>query len=243
MLCLSTLAAAQTKAPVKKKVTNTKKTVSNVVNPALDTAKINTSVAAIFPIKKDGKFGFQNQNGKILIKPEYSNVGFFTEDCNLLNSPNEKARKFGSKQYASVRLNNDDYRVNVYGKRVYKFMKEDLGKCPAEFKKQDFHAYVLNGFYGIIEDSKFENEADYRQYHIYPQYQYLHIMEGDDLKHPMIIAALNDKFGVIDIDNKVVIPFEYTDIKRNFSWKIGRLFEVTKDGQNYYFVDEKNKAY
>ncbi len=243
MLCLSTLVMAQTKAPVKKKVVTTKKTVSKVVKPVLDTVKINDSVAAIFPIKKDGKFGFQNQKGKILIKPEYSNVGFFTEDCNLLNSPNEKAKKFGTKQYASVRWNNVDYRVDYFGKRVYKFTSADLGKCTPEYKKQLFHSYVLNGFYGIIEDSKFVNEADYRQYQIYPQYEYLHIMEGDDLKNPMIIASYNNRFGVIDVNNKIIVPFEYSDIKRNFSWKLGRLFEVTKDGVNYFYVDTNNHVY
>ena len=71
----------------------------------------------------------------------------------------------------------------------------------------------------------------------------MHILEGDDLKHPMIIASLHNRFGIIDIYNRVIVPFEYTDIKRNFSWKLARLFEVTKDGKNYYFVDSNNKAY
>ena len=62
-----------------------------------------------------------------------------------------------------------------------------------------FHAYFKKGFYGIIEDEKFKNPEDYRHYQIYPQYQYLHILEGDDLKNPMIIASLNNRFGVIDI--------------------------------------------
>lgn len=243
MLCLSVLAMAQTRTPVKKKSVSAKKTIAKVVKPVLDTTKINDSVAVMFPIKKDGKFGFQNQKGKILIKPEYSNAGFFTEDCNLLNSPNEKVKKYGSKEYASVRLNNVDYRIDRYGKRVYKFVEADLGKCTPEYKKQLFHAYVLNGFYGIIEDAKFVNEADYRQYQIYPQYQYLHILEGDDFKNPMIVAAYNDRFGIIDINNKVIVPFEYSDIKRNFSWKLGRLFEVTKDGVNYFYVDVNNHVY
>ena len=97
--------------------------------------------------------------------------------------------------------------------------------------------------YGIIEDSKFENPGDYRQYTIYPQYDYLHILEGDDLKNPMIIASHQNKFGVIDVHNKVIIPFEDSDIKRNFSWKLSRLFEVTKDGKNYYYIDINNKGY
>lgn len=211
------------------------------INP--DLVKINDSIPALIPQKMNGKFGFINQSGKVIIKHEYSNVGFFAEDCNLLQSPNKKVREFGSKKYASVRLNGKDYRINDAGKRVYQYKDSDLAKCAQEFKKQLFHSYIMNDKYGIIEDSRFEHPGDYRQFAIYPQYDYLHIMEGDDLKNPMIVAAVNNRFGVIDINNKVIIPFEYSDIKRNFSWKLGRLFEVTKDGKNYYYVDSKNKGY
>ncbi|WP_332033336.1 WG repeat-containing protein [Kaistella sp.] len=222
----------------KKKVT---KTVSARTNP--DLVKVNDSIPALIPQNINGKYGFVNQKGKVIIKPEYSNVGFFTEDCNLLNSPNPKVKRFGSSKYASVHLNGQDFRINESGTLVYQFKKSDLGPCTPEFKAQIFHAYVMNHAYGIIEDSKFENPGDYRQFTIYPQYDYLHILEGDDLKNPMIIASYKNKFGVIDINNKVVIPFEYSDIKRNFSWKLARLFEVTKDGKNYYYVDSNNIRY
>src|SRR5690606_7933967 len=203
----------------------------------------NDSIPTLIPHKRNGKFGFVNQQGKMVIQPEYSNVGFFTEDCNLLNSPNEKAQKFGTASYASVRRNGIDFRIDRSGKRAYQFKDSDLGKCPSEFKKQRFYAYVKNGFYGIIEESKFYDPEDFRQYKIYPQYHYLHVMEGDDLDNPMMIASFNDYFGVIDINNNIVIPFEYQDIKRNYSWKLARLFEVTKDGKNYYFIDAKNQGY
>lgn len=217
------------------------KSVSARTNP--DLVKVNDSIPALIPQNINGKYGFVNQKGKVIIKPEYSNVGFFTEDCNLLNSPNPKVKKFGSSKYASVRLNGQDFRINQAGIRVYQFKKSDFGQCTPEFKAQLFHAYVMNYAYGIIEDAKFENPGDYTQFTIYPQYDYLHILEGDDLKNPMIIASYKNKFGVIDINNKVVIPFTYSDIKRNFSWKLARLFEVTKDGKNYYYVDSKNIRY
>ena len=197
----------------------------------------------LIPQKSDGKFGFINTEGKVIIPHLYSNVGFFAEDCQLQNSPNPKVRVFGSAKYAAVRYLGKDYRISKSGKRVYAYRDNDLGKCPHEFRKQLFHAYVFNDNYGIIEDSRFENPGDYRQFTIYPQYDYLHILEGDDLENPMIIAAKNNRFGIIDINNRVIVPFEYSDIKRNFSWKLAQLFEVTKDGQNYFFIDIQNKAY
>ncbi len=212
-----------------------------VAKPVL--VKINPDIPALIPQKKDGLFGFVSQQGKMIIKPEYSNVGFFTEDCNLSNSPNTKVRKYGSSDYASVRRQGVDFRIDMSGRRVYQYKEADLSNCPFVFMKQRFHAYVRSGFYGIIEQPYFRSEDDYRSYVIYPQYQYLHILEGEDLDNPMIIASQNDRFGVIDISNNVVIPFEYSDIKRNYSWKLAKLFEVTKDGVNYFYIDAQNKGY
>lgn len=243
LLCFSFLLPAQKNKSAPKN--SSKKATHSKQNEAafLDLKKINDSIPALIPQKVAGKYGFINQSSKVIIPHQYSNVGFFTEDCNLLHSPNKNVRKYGSKDYASVRLNNEDFRINFRGKRVYRFKDEDLGKCPAQFKTQLFHAYILNKYYGIIEDSKFENPADYRQFTIYPQYDYLHILEGDDLKNPLIIAAKNNKFGIINVFGQTIIPFEYEDIKRNYSWKLARLFEVTKDGENYYYIDINQKSY
>ena len=199
--------------------------------------KINDSIPHLIPRKVEGKFGYINQKGDLLIPAVYSNVGFFTEDCTLLNSSDPKVQKFGSAQYASVRYMGVDYRIDYKGKRVYRYKDEELGKCPFEYKEQLYHSYVRQGYYGVIEKKNFFNELDYRQYLIYPQFQYLHILEGDDLKNPMIVAAHDNRFGVINIQGEIVIPFVYADIKRNFSWKLARLFEVSEDGKNYYFID------
>ncbi|PRB02794.1 hypothetical protein CQ046_11345 [Chryseobacterium sp. MYb7] len=232
------------KIPVKKvaKTPIQKGTSANKSNP--DLVVINKDLPVLIPKKKGDQFGYVNQNGKFIIQPEYHIAVFFYEDCNLLNSPNEKIRKFGTKDYATVEKNMISYRIDHTGKRVYQFKESDFGKCKfEEYKQQLFQAYILNGFYGIIEKSKFVNAADYRQFQIYPQYQYLFILEGDDVANPMIVASNNDKFGIIDVNNKIIVPFEYANIKRNFSWKLGKMFEVTKDGSNYYYIDANNKTY
>lgn len=204
---------------------------------------VNESIPLLIPKKLNGKSGFVNQKGKFVIAPEYDLAMFFGEDCNLLNSPNEKIKHFGSELYATVEKNGVAFRISKAGKRVYQYKSDDLGRCKSDLKKALFHAYILNGKYGIIEDAKFENPSDHSQFKIYPKYQYLYVLEGDDIANPMIIATHNDKFGVIDVDNKIVIPFEYSDIKRNYSWKLGKMFEVTKDDKNYYFIDSYNRSY
>jgi len=223
-------------------VKNQAKEIPSKGNSAYD--KINDSVPELIPRKIEANFGYVNQSGKVIIPAVYKNVGFFTSDCKLLNSPVEALRKYGTEEYASVRtLEGADYRIDRKGKRVYRFKESDLGKCPYEYKAQKYHSYVRSGYYGVIDRNKFENEMDYRQYLIYPQYQYLHIMEGDDLENPMIIAAHKNKFGVIDIHGNTVVPFRYGDIKRNFSWKLARLFEVSYDGKEYFFIDQFNNRY
>ncbi|MFC3159747.1 WG containing repeat-containing protein [Chryseobacterium arachidis] len=239
---------SQSKTVKKLPVKNISKTAVKNTTPKAksdpDLPVINPDLPLLIPKKKDNNFGYVNQKGKYIIQPEYHIALFFYEDCNLLNSPNEKLRKFGTADYATVEKNEISYRIDKTGKRVYQFRQSDLGKCVyKEYVQQLFQAYVMNGFYGIIEKSVFKNPQDYRHFKIYPQYEYLYILEGDDVANPMIIASKNNVFGVINVDGNIIIPFEYADIKRNFSWKLGRMFDVSKDGKNYYYVDSKNKTY
>ncbi|KQR95030.1 hypothetical protein ASG01_04025 [Chryseobacterium sp. Leaf180] len=222
------------KAPAKSK--SGKKTSSAVFRQ-------KDNVPALIPHKKGNKLGYVNQQKKYVVQPIYDIAMFFSEDCNLLNSKNEAARKYGTANFATVEQNKIVYRINAAGKRVYTYRSEDLGLCREPYKPQKYNAYILDGKYGIIDREKFKDPNDKSQYTVYPQYQYLFILEGKDYEHPMIIAADNDRFGVIDINNKVIVPLQYHDIKRNYSWKIAGLFEVTKDDKTYFYIDTDNKAY
>ncbi|MCY0976277.1 WG repeat-containing protein [Chryseobacterium wangxinyae] len=226
-----------------KSLKNNKTKHPTIKAPESNLIALKENVPLLIPQKKNDSYGYVNQKGKFIITPEYHIAMFFAEDCNLLNSTNPKAKKFGTSKYATVEKNNISYRIDQTGRKVYQYRNEDLGRCQTAFTKQLFHAYILNGLYGVIEDSKFSNPSDHSQFRIYPKYQYLHILESDDLLNPMIVASHKDKFGVIDVNNNIIIPFEYSDIKRNYSWKLGKMFEVTKDDINYYYIDTDNKSY
>ncbi|MDQ0592480.1 hypothetical protein QFZ37_000849 [Chryseobacterium ginsenosidimutans] len=245
-ISISVFSQAQSvkKFPIKSISKTVVKDNSSAIVKSPDFPVINEEIPNLIPKKKGVNFGYINQKGKFIIQPEYHIALFFYEDCNLLNSPNEKLRKFGTADYATVEKNEISYRIDKKGKRVYRFRQADLGKCVyKEYVQQLFQAYSMNGFYGIIEKATFKNSQDYKQFQIYPQYDYLYILEGDDVANPMIIASKNNVFGVIDNHNNIIIPFEYDDIKRNFSWKMGKMFDVSKDGKNYYYIDSKNKTY
>lgn len=206
-----------------------------------DSASIN-KIPDLIPHKMNGKVGYVNHNREYIIEPQFHLAMFFNEDCNLLNSKNLKAKKFGTSDYATVEENEMAYRINKKGKKVYKYVAKDLEKCPAEYKTQKYKAYIKQGFYGLVDKDTI-NESDYRDFVIYPQYQRLHVMEGDDIHNPMIVAVYHNKFGVIDKTGKVIIPFIYDDIKMNYSWLLGKMFEVSFDNKNYFYVDENNLAY
>lgn len=206
-----------------------------------DSASVN-KIPDLIPQKMNGKVGYVNHNREYVIAPQFHLAMFFNPDCNLLNSKNKKAKKFGLPDYATVEENKIAFRIDKNGKKVYKYVKKDLEKCPAEFKAQKYKAYIMQGFYGLVDKDSI-NEGNYKDFVIYPQYQRLHVMEGDDIENPMIVAVYNNKFGVINKTGKVIIPFVYADIKLNFSWLLGKMFEVSVDSKEYFYIDENNAAY
>ena len=196
---------------------------------------------SLIPQKIDQKSGYVDQQGKVVITPEYHIAMFFSEDCNLLSSPNKNVRVFGSADYATVEKNKISYRINKKGTRVYQYKKSDLGKCSQPYEISRYKAFALNGMYGLVSKDNIDL-GGYKDFDIYPQYQMLYVLESDR-ENPMMIAVRNNKFGIVDKQNKIIIPFVYADIKMNLSWKTANLFEVSTDGKNYFYVDKNNKAY
>ncbi|QCX53254.1 WG repeat-containing protein [Elizabethkingia sp. JS20170427COW] len=208
----------------------------------LDRDTLKEQIPELIPKKSKGKFGYINTQKKYVISPQYDLALFFTEDCNLVNSPKEEVQAYGSAEYATVEINKVAYRIDKSGKKVYRYKQGDLGICPSRKMNPVYETYERNGKYGLAlrnytGDSRFTNVI------ILSSYQYLYILEGGDVHQPMIIAVQNDKFGIITKDNQVVIPFEYEDIKKNMSWKEAHLFEVSKNGRNYFFLDKEGNSY
>ncbi|RQP13974.1 MAG: WG repeat-containing protein, partial [Chryseobacterium sp.] len=218
--------------------------VSAVQNQAItDSIPVNEQPAAkLIPVKKNGKYGYVNRDGKIKIQPSFSLALLFAEDCNLLNSDNAAARRFGTADFATAEADGKTFRIDGNGKRVYQYKTKDLGICTREFDSPSYVSFSQGRLFGVAKKLA-DGNPDLAKVVIAPQYQYIHILNSADKNEPMIIAVNNDRFGVVDRDNRPILPFEYEDIKRNYSWKIAHLFEVTDDGKNYYFVDQTGKAY
>lgn len=69
-------------------------------------------IPMLIPQSVNQKMGYVNQNGRLVISPEYHIAMFFSEDCNLLNSPNQNAVRFGTSEYATVEKNEISYRID-----------------------------------------------------------------------------------------------------------------------------------
>ncbi|WP_407499807.1 WG repeat-containing protein [Elizabethkingia anophelis] len=199
-------------------------------------------IPELIPVFKNGKYGYINTAGRLMIPPKFNLALFFTEDCNLTQSPNENIRLYGKKNYATVEIDKVAYRIDKTGKALYRYKNEDLGRCKKDFQMPAFTIYKNGENYGLVKKD-LQGVADLSQVYIIPQYQYLFVMDSDDQENPMIIAIKNDKFGVVDKNNRVVIGFEYEDIKKNLSWKEAHLFEVSQDGKKYFFMDKASNKY
>ena len=201
----------------------------------------SADIPDLIPKSINKKTGYIDQKGNVIIEPQYHIAMFFAEDCNLLNSPKENLRQFGSADFATVEKNQISYRIDRKGKRVYRYKKEDLGKCVSPYESPKYKAFVMNGFYGLVNKESVDYK-NYKDFEIYPQYQMLYVLDGN-IEDPMIIAVRENKFGIINKKNQIVIPFEYEDIKTNLSWKTASLFQVSKNGRDYFYVDKNNQAY
>lgn len=196
-----------------------------------------------YPAAKQWQIWFCKFQRKGYHSLQIQKCGIFYRGLQAFELPQRIFTEIWNSSICFCKINGVDYRFDKNGKNAYLFKDDDLGKCQSKYLKQTYQAYIRNSKYGITESSKFNNPEDYRQQTIYPQYDYLHVLEGEDIENPMIIASSGNKFGVIDKKNKVIIPFEYLGIKPDFSWKLADLFEVTKDLKNYYFIDVKNNDY
>ena len=139
-------------------------------------------IPTLIPNKKSGKFGYVTQNGVQSIPAKFDMALFFKEDCNLLNSANAAVKQYGTKDFATVEVKGEAFRINNKGAVVYKYKTSDLGKCQLNFVPPAYSAFKKNNDYGLVGKDAYGN-PDLSKVYIQPQYQYLFVMEaqpGDD---------------------------------------------------------------
>lgn len=105
-------------------------------------------------------------------------------------------------------------------------MKDSLGRLDAKFDGREYESNVK-----VIDDKKM-----IVSYAIPPQYDSIsHI--GNNL----FAASLNKKWGIINVDNQIIIPFEYEFISAsNYNGEDDFIFSAQKD-EKWGFINLKNE--
>ena len=145
-------------------------------------------------VKKDGKYGVVNIKGVTLVKPQYDKI-----EADKFYEEGNGYKKAG---YIVSETTEEGYRygyVNLAGKEIIEVKYNDLYRI-ADINSDDIYIICAeNGKYGLLKNSQkiIDNE-----------YQSLLYNESNNT-----ITALKGKnYGVISIDGKVVLPFEYQQI-------------------------------
>lgn len=146
-------------------------------------------------IKKDGKYGVINIKGKTLIKNEYDQInvdGYY----NMENG-------YRSAGYIVSNTTNEGYRYGYINNKGKKLLETEYNQLNRVIDINDNeNSYIIaskNGRFGTFknEDQLIPNE-----------YQSIEYDEGNNI----FTIAINKKYGVANIDGKIIVPAEYNQI-------------------------------
>ena len=145
-------------------------------------------------VKEAGKYGIININGVTLVKPQYDGINadrYYEEETSY--------KKDG---YIVSKTTDEGYRygyVNLKGKQIIDNKYNDLYRITDINSESSYIICAENGKYGLIKNRK----------KIIPnEYQSLVFNQSNNT----ITALKGKKYGVISIEGKILVPFEYKQI-------------------------------
>ena len=221
----------------------------NSDNSVDDTAS-NLFNESLVTVCKDGKWGYMNKSGEIVIKCQFDDAGLFTEDGLARIKIGEKygfVDKTGTfitnPQYDWASSFSDGFAVIQQGD-LYGYINTD-GKIA--INPQYDEAYSFGNGYAIVvvgENWGIIDEAG--KYVINPQYgaEYYdtysiayELSNADNVKKVLLPAMKNEKYGYIDIKGNTVIDFQF-DSTSGFDENGYALVSV---GSKVGLIDKKGK--
>ena len=174
-----------------------------------------------FKVKKDGKYGIVGNEGKIVVEPKYADIDILGKDNKSGFIVKDDSGKYGIIDYSNNQVleikydaiekvyGNDLYVVTVDGKQKV-VNKENTDVLTSGFdsikqilaNQENAVVFVKSNKCGVMNLSG----------------EVLIDAQYDDLKETKLgtfIAKKDDKYGIIDIENKEKLAFEYTSIVYN----------------------------
>lgn len=166
-------------------------------------------------VKKDGKYGVINLKGTLLVKTNYDKIEadkFYNEEYGY--------KKSG---YIVSNTTEEGYRygyVDLNGKEIIETKYNDISRIT---EIDDNNIYIIcaeNGKYGLIKNSEKIIENEYQAI-IYTK------------SNNTLTALKGKKYGVMSIEGKIIVPFEYKQIDIT-----GKNIYATDNSENIKIFDE-----
>ena len=167
------------------------KKITNAIYEEIDTLQFKEGELLV---KKDGKYGVINIKGTTLVKPQYDKIE--------VDKFYEEGNGYKKAGYIVSNTTEEGYRygyINIEGKKIIDTKYNDLYRV-MEINSDDVYIICAeNGKYGLLKNGKqiINNE-----------YQSLVYNESNNT----VTALKGKKCGVISINGKTIIPFEYKQI-------------------------------
>lgn len=167
------------------------KKITNAIYEEIDTLQFKEGELLV---KKDGKYGVINIKGTTLVKPQYDKIE--------VDKFYEEGNGYKKAGYIVSNTTEEGYRygyINIEGKKIIDTKYNDLYRV-MEINSDDVYIICAeNGKYGLLKNGKqiINNE-----------YQSLVYNESNNT----VTALKGKKYGVISINGKTIIPFEYKQI-------------------------------
>lgn len=189
--------------------------ITNAIYEEIDTLQYKEGEMIV---KKDGKYGVINLKGTILVEPDYDKIEtdkFYDEENGY--------KKSG---YIVSNTTEEGYRygyVDLNGKEIVPTKYNDISRITEIDSKDIYIICAENGKYGLIKNGEkiIENE-----------YQSIIYTESNNT----LIALKGKKYGVMSIEGKTIIPFEYKQIDVT-----GKNIYTTDNIENIKIFDSEGK--
>ena len=191
------------------------KKITNAVYEEIDTLQFKEGELLA---KKDGKYGVINIKGATLVKKQYDKIE--------VDKFYEEGNSYKKAGYIVSKTTQEGYRygyVNLEGKEIIETKYNDLYRI-TEIDSEDVYIICAeNGKYGLLKNDRqiIDNE-----------YQSLVYNESNNT----VTALKGKKYGVISINGKIIIPFEYKQIDI-----IGDYIYATTTDENVKIFDSNGK--
>ena len=171
-----------------------------------------SSVAALYPFYKDGKGGYIDKNGNVVVEPKYQNVGYFINGYAGVASNNRWGIiDYTGKEIAPCKY--DEFQMYAYGDDRLWFSEENVGVA---LVYQDEKPVFVDNSGNEITTQEFE--------------------KVDPFSEGLASVEKNGKWGFIDKSGRMAIPPTYESV-----WSFSEGLAAAKEGTYWGFINKKGQ--